>query len=241
MSAAICFDEVDYAYGRARVLERVNLTVEAEEFFGLIGPNGAGKSTLLKLLLGVLPPDTGTIEVLGQAPALARHRIGYVPQGPSFPKNFPISVLDVVLLGRLGSKNPPGGFSPTDRELAMEALRVVEIPELAGRAIKSLSGGQLQRMLVARALACKPEILVLDEPTANVDSRAEAKIFALLKQYNAHMTIIVVSHDIAFISSYVDRVGCLNKTLVCHETEALSGKTFAELYGAPVKMIHHRH
>ena len=241
MSAIITFQDVDYAYAQANVLENINLTIEAEEFFGLIGPNAAGKSTLLKLLLGTLVPDKGSIEVLGQTPGLASNRIGYVPQTPSFPRNFPINVLDVVLLGRLERNNSLGGFSSTDREFAMEALKVVEIPELAEKAIKTLSGGQVQRMLIARALACQPEILVLDEPTANIDIQAEENIFALLKQYNEHITIIVVSHDIAFISAYVNRVGCLNKTLVCHETEAISGKTFEELYGAPVKMIHHNH
>ncbi|RKZ69132.1 MAG: ABC transporter, partial [Gammaproteobacteria bacterium] len=112
---------------------------------------------------------------------------------------------------------------------------------ICNQTIDSLSGGQLQRVLIARALASRPDILILDEPTANIDVRAEEDIFALLKQYNDHMTIIVVSHDIGFISGYVDRVACLNQTLLCHTTSEISGKTIEELYGAPVKMIQHAH
>jgi zinc transport system ATP-binding protein len=241
MPAVISFDQVSYAYGRSNVLEDICVDIEAEEFFGVIGPNAAGKSTMLKLMLGMLTPDKGTIRVLGESPQRASKQIGYVPQSPSFPRNFPINVEDVVLLGRLGKTRRMGGFSKNDREIALKALRVVEIADLTATPIKDLSGGQVQRMLIARALAGEPEILVLDEPTANIDVQAEENIFSLLKQYNKHMTIIVVSHDIAFISGYVNRVGCLNKTLVCHETEAISGKTIEELYGAPVKMIQHAH
>jgi zinc transport system ATP-binding protein len=241
MSAVISFDQVSYAYGHSNVLEDITLEIEEEEFFGVIGPNAAGKSTLLKLMLGMLKPDKGKISVLGKSPKQASQNIGYVPQYPSFPRNFPIKVMDVVLLGCMGKSKKMGGFSKRDREIALESLRVVEIAELANSPIQALSGGQVQRMLIARALASQPEILILDEPTANIDIQAEENIFSLLKKYNDHMTIIVVSHDIAFISGYVNRVGCLNTTLLCHETEAISGKTIEELYGAPVKMIHHAH
>jgi zinc transport system ATP-binding protein len=241
MPAVISFKQVSFAYGQTNVLENISVDIDSEEFFGIIGPNAAGKSTMLKLMLGMLKPDSGEICVLGKSPIRACRQIGYVPQYPSFPRNFPIKVIDVVLMGRLGISRGPGGFSRQDRGIADSALQVVEIGELANVAIKELSGGQVQRMLIARALASEPEILVLDEPTANIDIRAEENIFALLKQYNQHMTIIVVSHDIAFISAYVNRVGCLNRTLICHETEAISGKTIEELYGAPVNMIHHAH
>lgn len=241
MSTTISFEHVSYAYGKSNVLEDINVNIEAEEFFGVIGPNAAGKSTLLKLMLGMLKPATGKISVMGKSPGQACQQIGYVPQFPSFPRNFPINVEDVVLLGRLGKGKRLGAFSRRDREIAQASLLVVEIAELASLPIKELSGGQVQRMLIARALASEPEILVLDEPTANIDVQAEENIFTLLKQYNRQMTIIVVSHDIAFISAYVNRVGCLNRTLVCHATEAISGKTIEELYGAPVKMIHHAH
>lgn len=241
MSSVISFENVSYAYNHINVLEDISLEIKAEEFFGIIGPNAAGKSTLLKLMLGLLEADKGNIKVLGHAPADTRHLIGYVPQAPSFPRDFPIKVEDVVLLGCQKPSKYFGGFSSEERRLALAALEVVEIEKLAGLPIAELSGGQVQRMLIARALAGQPEILVLDEPTANIDAQAEENIFSLLKQYNQHMTIIVVSHDIAFISAYVKRVGCLNKRLVCHATESISGKTMEELYGAPIKMIHHAH
>ncbi len=241
MSTVISFEHVSYAYAHSNVLQDICLDIEAEEFFGVIGPNAAGKSTLLKLMLGLLKPDSGNISILGLTPKQASKQIGYVPQHPAFPRNFPINVGEVVLMGRLGKHRRMGGFSHHDRDIALESLSVVEMADLALTPIKELSGGQLQRMLIARALSCEPEILVLDEPTANIDMQAEENIFSLLKKYNEDMTIIVVSHDIAFISAYVNRVACLNTTLVCHETEAISGKTIEELYGSPVKMIHHGH
>lgn len=232
------FNDVSFSYGAVPVLEHVSLSIERAEFFGLIGPNAGGKSTLLKLMLGLLRPDHGVVRLFGEEPAGARQRVGYVPQHPTFSRRFPISVLEVVLLGLNADL---GGFRARDRKKAMDALGAAEIAEIATRPINTLSGGQLQRVLIARALVCDPELLILDEPTANVDLRAEEDIFALLRQYSAHMTIVVVSHDVAFISGYVGRVGCLNRTLVCHETADISGKTIEELYGAPVKMIHHSH
>jgi zinc transport system ATP-binding protein len=229
--------DVNLAFGQISVLKDINLQIEAEEFFGIIGPNAAGKSTLLKILLGLIKPDSGAVKVFGDEPEKARSRIGYVPQHPGFRRDFPITVLDVVKLGQLGSTHA-AAVLPDKLNAAMEA---VMLNELADRQIATLSGGQLQRVLIARALACDPELLILDEPTANIDLRAEEDIFCLLKQYNERMSIIVVSHDIAFISGYVHRVACLNRTLVCHRTEDISGKTIEALYGAPIKMIDHHH
>ena len=241
VTEVININNVSFSYGAVPVLKDINLSVLAEEFFGLIGPNAAGKSTLIKLLLGLMQPDAGDIKVLGRTPVYSRGKIGYVPQHASFPRNFPITVAEVVMLGRLSGNSTFGGFGKADRAATKAAMDAVEIAQVAGQPIADLSGGQLQRMLIARALVCQPEILLLDEPTAHIDLRAEEDIFSLLKQYNEHMTIIVVSHDIAFISGYVHRVGCLNQTLICHETESIDGKTIEELYGAPVRMIHHAH
>lgn len=242
MKNVIEIENVSFAYTRAPVLRDVTLIVPAGEFLGIVGPNAGGKSTLIKLILGLLQPDSGTIRVLEKDPVQARPHIGYVPQYPTFSRrDFPINVVDTVLMGRLGFSSHLGGYSKADREIANEAMLAVEISDIAKRPIGALSGGQLQRVLIARALACKPEILILDEPTANIDMRVEEDIFGLLKQYNEHMTIMVVSHDIGFISGYVDRVACLNQTLVCHATDEISGKTIEELYGAPVRMIHHSH
>ncbi|MFQ5660165.1 MAG: metal ABC transporter ATP-binding protein [Gammaproteobacteria bacterium] len=241
MRPLIEFNNVSFSYGHARVLKNINLAIAQEEFFGLIGPNAGGKSTLLKLMLGLLMPEQGQVTIMGKSPREIRAQIGYVPQYPSYSRHFPINVEDVVVLGRLGRTSSIGTFGKTDKMLAREAMCAVEIEDMAKQQINTLSGGQVQRMLIARALAGSPEILILDEPTANIDIRAEEDIFALLNHYNEHMTIIVVSHDISFISGYVDRVGCLNRTLVCHKTGEISGKTIEQLYGAPVKMIQHVH
>jgi zinc transport system ATP-binding protein len=237
----ISFNNVCFAYEQVNVLKNINLVIGESEFFGLIGPNAGGKSTLLKLLLDVMKPDQGSISVFDKPPAKSRSRIGYVPQFATYRRNFPISVKEVVLMGRLGSSSYFGGYTKEDKDKAYEALTALELETIGEQQITGLSGGQVQRMLIARALASEPEILILDEPTANIDIKAEEDIFALLKKHNENMTIIVVSHDIGFISAYVDRVGCLNQTLVCHDTGDISGKTIEELYGAPVKMIDHHH
>jgi zinc transport system ATP-binding protein len=241
MDTIIELDDISFSYTNVPVVSDITLAVGEGEFLGVIGPNAGGKSTLLKLILGLLKPDTGKIKVFGKSPEKGRSRIGYVPQYPAFKRDFPINVRDAVLLGRLGETRWYGGYTQGDKDVAMNSLKAVEIENISNQTIDSLSGGQLQRVLIARALTSKPDILILDEPTANIDVRAEEDIFALLKQYNDHMTIIVVSHDIGFISAYVDRVACLNQTMLCHTTSEISGKTIEELYGAPVKMIQHAH
>ena len=242
MKPVIEINNVSFTYTRVPVLKSVSLSIAEEEFLGVVGPNAGGKSTLIKLILGLIEPDSGTVTVLGKSPVDACSHIGYVPQYPTFSRrDFPISVRDTVLMGRLGTGKWYGGYSREDNAIAEKAMQAVEVPDIANRPIGSLSGGQLQRVLIARALACEPEILILDEPTANIDMRVEEDIFGLLKQYNDHMTIIVVSHDIGFISGYVERVACINQELVCHTTDEISGKTIEELYGAPVKIIQHAH
>jgi zinc transport system ATP-binding protein len=230
-----------FSFGLAPVLQEIDLEVSPGEFLGLVGPNAGGKSTLLKLILGLLRPQSGRIRVLGTSPRDARRQLGYVPQYPAFQRDFPISVEQVVLMGRLGLSPALGWYRRADREAAHRALAEVEAGDLAHRRIGTLSGGQLQRVLLARALVGEPKILILDEPTANIDHRLEGEIFELLAALNARLTILVVSHDIAFISSYVHRVACLNRTLVCHRTDAIDGDLIHRLYGEAVRSVAHRH
>jgi zinc transport system ATP-binding protein len=230
-------------------LSDIDLQVPEGEFLGIVGPNAGGKSTLLKLILGLLQPQSGRVDVLGRLPRKASRLLGYVPQHPSFPRDFPITVEQVVQLGRMGMNQNgallralwPRRLSIADREAAHDALVEVEAGDLAQRQVGSLSGGQLQRVLLARALVGEPRILILDEPTANIDQRLEGEIFDLLKALNARMTILVVSHDIAFISPYVSRVACVNRTLVCHHTNAIDGAVIQELYGERMRMVAHAH
>ena len=243
--AAVELNGVSFSYGGPPALEDITLRVPAGEFLGIVGPNAGGKSTLLKLLLGLLEPQAGRIRMFGQAPRAARRHIGYVPQHPGFSRDFPISVEQVVLLGRLGKNGTGGmaigGFSRQDRQQAQQALASVDADDLAQRPISNLSGGQLQRVLLARALVIEPKLLILDEPTANIDQRLEIDIFDRLRELNARMTIVVVSHDVGFISSYIGRVACLNRSLVCHRTDAIDGQVIQDLYGEPVRMVAHHH
>ncbi|MGB1799941.1 MAG: metal ABC transporter ATP-binding protein [Gammaproteobacteria bacterium] len=237
----IDINNVSFNYGMVSVLENISLKIHEDEFIGIIGPNASGKSTLLKLILGLLKPTQGTIKISNEKCQHAKNHIGYVPQHVNFSRDFPVTVEEAVLMGHITSSSLFFKFSKSEIASAEKAMQKLEIANIAKRQIGSLSGGQLQRVLIARALVCQPNILILDEPTSNVDMRVEEDIFALLKNYSEHMTIIVVSHDIAFISGYVDRVACLNHTLVCHDTASISGKMIEELYDAPVKMIHHHH
>jgi zinc transport system ATP-binding protein len=239
MNPAIEFRDIWFRYDGPTILENVSLSVEHGEFLGVVGPNGGGKTTLLKLMLGLLVPTRGTVRVLGGTPAESRHAIGYVPQFAGFRRDFPISVQETVLLGRLGVAPAVGGYARVDREAAERAMSEAEVLGLRKRSLSALSGGELQRVLIARALAAEPQLLLLDEPTANIDLRVEKDIFDLLKQINARATIVVVSHDIGFISRYVKRVACLNRTLICHATSEITGEVITELYGRPVHMVRH--
>ncbi len=230
---------VSFSYGRTRVLEEVDLTVERGEFLGVLGPNGAGKTTLLRLLLGLLEPASGTIEVLGVPPAGARGRVGYVPQYARFERDMPIRVEEVVLMGRLGAHRVGPRWRDEDREAARRALSAVELADLTGRQVANLSGGQLQRTLVARALAMEPELLLLDEPTASVDTGAGRELYRTLAELTGRMTVILVTHDVGVLAREVGSVACLNRRLHYHGTEALSREVLEKTYGRGVELVSH--
>jgi len=240
-SRVIAVEDLSFSYEGPPVLEHVTLDVERGEMLGIVGPNGGGKSTLLKIVLGLLKPGGGKVKVLGRPPAEGRREVGYVPQTIRFPKDFPICVEEAVLMGRLGRTRFFGGYSRHDRRVAGEVMEKTDVGGLGRRRLGDLSGGQLQRVFIARALASRPQILILDEPTAHMDLRVEEDIFDLLKQLNAHMTIVVVSHDVGFISHYVTRAACLNRSLLCHQAVEISQDVMDKLYGAPVRIIHHDH
>ena len=199
------------------------------------------KTTLLKIVLGLLQPNAGQVTVLGESPRRARRKVGYVPQYLRVSSDFPINVEQVVLMGTLSGFRPFSRYSAANRDAVKEQLDHLEIGSLARRPFSELSGGQQQRVLIARAMVADPEIVILDEPTASADPGAEQNIFKLLGEAAKSKTIIVVSHDVGFISSYVSRVACLNQTLVCHDTAHLTPELMDRLYGHHVHAIDHQH
>jgi zinc transport system ATP-binding protein len=227
------------------VLRDVNLAVAPGDFIAVIGPNGGGKTTLLKLMLGLLRADTGHIRIFGKPPRDVSHRIGYVPQDVQINKNFPVSVLDVVLMGRLKPGRGWSHYSRADRTEAMQALAKMEMDPFCTRRIGELSAGQKQRVFVARALVTDPELLFLDEPTASIDTKGQAEFYELLKDLNKQITIMVVSHDLMAISGYVKSVACVNRRLHYHGHAEVTGEMVAMMYHCtaegtcPVELIAH--
>jgi zinc transport system ATP-binding protein len=222
------------------VLEKVNLEVNAHDTICLVGPNGGGKTTLLKLILGLLTPDHGEIRVLGKAPAAARLQIGYVPQYAHYDPHFPATVLDVVLMGRLGHRFG-GPYTTADKKAAAAALAEMQIEGLSGQLFNAISGGQRQRVLIARALACDAELLILDEPTANIDARTEISLFEMLQQLKERMTIMLVTHDVGFASKFFTKIACVNRQVIMHPTSELTGALIQDVYGGDMCMIRHDH
>jgi zinc transport system ATP-binding protein len=217
MKRVIEITQLGFAYANDIILEDVNLSVEERDFLAIIGPNGGGKSTLLKLILGLLKPRIGSITIYGKAPAKALSQIGYVPQNTNVNTDFPIKVIEVVLMGHVGGKRPLWGYGEDEVSCAMGALREVGMESYAHRKIGDLSGGQRQRVMIARALCAHPQILLLDEPTASIDIQGQKEIYELLKKLNATMTIIVVSHDISVILGYATKAAHINRRLSYHD------------------------
>ena len=223
------------------VLEDINLELQAGDFLGLIGPNGGGKSTLLKAMLGLIKPDRGSIALFGLPPAAARSRVGYVPQKTVFDQSFPVKALDVVLMGRYSRTGLLHRYGSQDRQAALRALKAVGMDDRAEREIGALSGGEQQRVFVARSLVSDPKLLLLDEPTAGVDSAQQTDFYDLLCHLNRDLgiAIVLVSHDVTAISRYVSKIACLNQRLYYHGSKELSNEDIEKAYGCPVEMIAH--
>jgi len=235
----VFLNNVSFAYENLQVLEEVELAIEKNDFVWVVGPNGGGKTTLMKLILGILSPDTGRIRVFGKSPRQARSRIGYMPQTVHVDPLFPATVLDVALMGRLGNGARFGFYRKKDRTAAEKALDEVGLLKLKKEAYSSLSGGQQRRLLIARALACEPELLILDEPTANLDLVVEKDLFKLLRKLNESLTIIMVSHDPAIVSEFVQRVVCVNRRVSEHPTCEIEGSYLGDLYKGELRLVRH--
>ncbi|MDM7993498.1 MAG: metal ABC transporter ATP-binding protein [Candidatus Fermentibacter sp.] len=225
---------VTFGYGPGRpALDGVDFEVSAGDYVAVIGPNGGGKTTLLKVILGLRTPWSGTVEVFGGPPAAARGRIGYVPQWSGASLDFPATALDVVMMGL-----PPKTGGRAARAVALDRMADMGIAGLAGIHAGSLSGGQRQKVYVARALAGDPELLLLDEPAASVDPAGQGGLYDLLARLNEKVTIVLVTHDVGAVSGQVRSIACLNSEMVSHggtlDTEALW-----KAYGCPVDLVSH--
>jgi zinc transport system ATP-binding protein len=222
MDPIIQISELDFAYGQQLALEQINLQVEPRTTLGLIGPNGAGKSTLIKLLLGLLKPTRGAITIDGLPARAAVSRgniVGYLPQNPRLAANVPLSARQVVRLGLAGKTGMLRSYSKDDLNFTDELLKRIDIAEIADKPIGELSGGQVQRVLIARALAPRPKILLLDEPTTGIDRAGQQRFIELLMSLKTEMelTLVFVSHDLRAVSSISDRIACLNVTVHFHD------------------------
>ncbi|MFC1839526.1 metal ABC transporter ATP-binding protein [Thermodesulfobacteriota bacterium] len=235
----VSLKNISVKYGGITVLRDHNFSVYNDDFIGIIGPNGGGKTTLLKTILGLVKPAKGDIKVFGKDPEEARQRVGYVPQVLEFDRDFPISVKDTVLMGRLSGKGFFRFYNKEDHEAVDRALEIVEMNDKSTRKIGSLSGGERQRVLIARALASEPDLILLDEPTASIDPQMKTGIYELLKELKENMAIILVTHDIGVISSHVDKVACLNCQLYYHNSKEIPRETLEAVYHCPVDIIAH--
>ena len=240
--SAVVLENVSFGYGRADVLEDVSFQVPEGTFTALIGPNGAGKTTILRLLLGLRKPRSGTIRVLGAAPGSRGNRIGYVPQKTGVPEDFPLSVEDVVLMGRypmVGWGRRPGD---EDRRAAGTALERVNLDSVAARRFGELSGGQQRRALIARALVAEPRLLLLDEPTAGLDPAAQARFYDMCctLQRREGLTLLAASHDVDVVGRHADTVLLVDRTVRAMGPPAtvLESEQLDEVYHFPRDHVH---
>lgn len=230
----ITVDHISVSYGRVKALEDVSFSVEKGAFLSIIGPNGGGKTTLIKVLLGLIQPKEGSLSIHSDKP------VGYVPQFNSFERRFPITVCRVVLMGSLSGKNPLfHRYRQADKDRAHELMALLGIEALHDRQISQLSGGQMQKVLIARALMTDPDILILDEPTSSIDAESRTEIYSILNRLKGEKTIILISHDLGSVSSYIDSIACLNRTLEFHEDGKITESSINHVYGCPVDLIAH--
>ena len=241
---AVEIRDLEMSYNGTPVLEDINLTIQAGKYVGILGPNGAGKSTLLKVILGLIKPSRGEVRVFGETPLRLRRRgevVGYLPQRPLSNPHFPVTVLDVVLMGRYGRIGLGRRPSPADRDLALRHLKEVGIPHLAERAIGEVSGGEQQRVFIARALCVEPRLLVLDEPMVSVDACAQDEVYELVYaiKRGLDLTVLMVSHDIGGVARHVDDIVCINRRIHVHQAPPIGRLGLESAFGCSVEYLFH--
>ncbi|MDP2173819.1 MAG: ABC transporter ATP-binding protein [Candidatus Cloacimonadaceae bacterium] len=233
--------DLSFSIGENEILVDINLAIADQEFVAIIGPNGAGKSTLIKLILGMIPMQTGKILIDGSPHLqwLNHNPVGYLPQREDFDRRFPATAMDIVLMGLAGEIPLGARFKKTHRALAIEAMEYTGTAEHAKRLIGTLSGGEFQRVLLARAIVSRSIYLILDEPEASIDHTGVETFFALLKDLNQQgKTVITISHDLHTLTEYCSFLVCLNRHLHCHtQTEMVNAELIHKTFGKAVKII----
>lgn len=234
---AVEIENVSFKMNGLSILEDINLSIDDRDFIAIIGPNGGGKTTLLKIILGLIKPTTGRVRVYGRSPTKSSDLIGYLPQHVSFDPAFPINVFETTLSGRYHGILKP--YTDNDREKVLNVLDEVDMLDMKNRQISQLSGGQMQRVFIARALIREPKLLLLDEPMASIDPEMQSSFYPLLTRLREKMTIVLVSHDVGAVSSHVDRIACLNQRLYYHGPVEEAADGLEEVYKCPLELISH--
>lgn len=230
---------ISVAYGRKTVLRDVNLIVRPNDFLGIIGPNGGGKTTLIKTILGLIRPVEGRIVFYKGEQETSRPVMGYLPQYNQIDKRFPISIYDVVLSGLNSEKRLWQRFSREQHNRVNEMIHRMGLSELARQPIGQLSGGQMQRALLGRAIVSQPDVLILDEPNTYIDKQFEEQLYRLLEEINRTTAIILVSHDIGSVLQNVKAVACVNETLHYHPDTEITGDWLDRQFGCPIELLGH--
>lgn len=233
--------DIAASYDKKEVLRNVNLTVYENDFLGIIGPNGGGKTTLIKMILGLKKPSNGKIQFFKNEQEVKEIEIGYLPQYNSIDKKFPISVYEVILSGLNKQKKLLCRYTKEQHQQVKDMIIRMGLEGLENRAIGQLSGGQIQRALLGRALVSNPQLVILDEPNTYIDKRFEAKLYSLLEEINKECAIILVSHDIGTILQNVKTIACVNETLNYHPDTELPTEWLEEHFGCPIDILGHGH
>lgn len=235
----ISLHNVGVTYDGCTALEGVNLDIYEDDFIGIIGPNGGGKSSLMKAIMGAVK-HSGHIEISESLRKGKHYKIGYMPQINQFDMRFPISIEEVVLSGLQTEKGFFGRYTKEDKLLVHNTLEKLGIAELASRPIGEVSGGQMQRALLCRAIISEPKLLILDEPTNFVDNRFEQEFYALVEELSKNMAVMIVSHDLGTITSIVKSIVCVNRTVHRHNSNILTEEQLRN-YNCPIQIVSHGH
>jgi len=232
------FIDVCFSYGGNEILHNVKLNIQSNDFVAVVGPNGGGKTTLIKLILGLIKPQRGKILLLNDDPILTRYRTGYVPQSLQYDTRFPVRVRDIVKMGQINERGS-GIIKKRNDSKIEEALEKTHSIQLIDKSFSRLSGGERQRVLLAQALVSKPEILLLDEPTANIDTAVEKELFELFKELNKTITFVLVSHNLNVVTRHASHVICVNRTAQMHSTETVLAEQIDSDEGTELSLIMH--